>query len=65
MEFHTADMSCSDCAQAITRAVAAVDPAARIQADPATGRVAVDSARPRADIAAAIEGAGFRLSPAA
>lgn len=63
MQFHTDDMSCSGCAQSIVRAVAGVDPAARTAADPATGRVEVASALPEAAIAAAIEGAGFRLRP--
>lgn len=64
MHFHTPDMSCGGCAQAIARAVTAIDPAARVHADVATGRVEVASDRAPAVIAAAIQGAGFRLSPA-
>ncbi len=61
MQFHTDDMTCGGCVRAIERAVAAVDPAARLSADLAAHRVEVTTDRPRAQIAAAIEAAGFRL----
>lgn len=63
MQFHTDDMTCGGCVRAIERAVTALDPAARLSADVEARRVEVASARPRAEIAAAIEGAGFRLRP--
>lgn len=61
MRFHTDDMTCGGCVRAIERAVAAVDPAARVTADLVAQRVEVATGQPRAAIAAAIEGAGFRL----
>jgi copper chaperone len=61
MQFHTDDMTCGGCVRAIERAVAAVDPAAKLTADLAAHRVEVATTHPRAAIAAAIEAAGFRL----
>lgn len=63
MRFHTDDMTCGGCVRAIERAVGALDPAARLEADLDARRVEVTSTRPRAEIAAAIEAAGFRLRP--
>lgn len=63
MRFHSEDMTCGGCVRAIERAVSAVDPAARLTADLDHRLVEIDSALPRARIAAAIEAAGFRLSP--
>jgi copper chaperone len=63
MQFHTDDMTCGGCVRAIKQAVAAVDPAATLTADLAAHRVEVATTQPRAAIAAAIEGAGFRLRP--
>jgi copper chaperone len=61
MQFHTDDMTCDGCVRAIEKAVAAVDPTARVTADLAAHRIEVQTSHPRAAIAAAIEGAGFRL----
>jgi copper chaperone len=63
MQFHTDDMTCGGCVRAIERAVVAVDPSARLTADVAAHRVEVVTDQPRDRIAAAIEGAGFRLRP--
>jgi copper chaperone len=63
MQFHTDDMTCGGCVRAIEKAVAAVDPAARLTADLAAHRIEVATSRPRSEIAAAIQGAGFRLRP--
>lgn len=61
MQFHTDDMTCGGCVRAIEKAVAAVDPAAKLTADLAAHRIEVATSRSRAEIAAAIQGAGFRL----
>jgi copper chaperone len=61
MQFYTDDMTCGGCLRAITRAVHAVDPQAQVAADLADHRVEVTTRQPRAQIAAAIETAGFRL----
>jgi len=63
MQFHSDDMTCGGCVGAIRGAVASVDPAAQVSADLAAHRIDVTSALPRDRIAAAIQGAGFRLRP--
>ncbi|MCC8403557.1 heavy-metal-associated domain-containing protein [Paraburkholderia sp. MMS20-SJTN17] len=59
MEFEVKDMSCGGCASAITRAVANVDPAARLDVDISSKIVKIDSVLPPQRLAAAIEAAGF------
>jgi copper chaperone len=59
MQFHVEDMTCGGCARAVAAAVKAVDPAARVEADPPTRTVQVESARPEAEIRAALAQAGF------
>jgi len=58
--FEVQDMTCGHCARTITQAVQALDPAAKVQIDLATHRVAIEAAQ--ADTAAlgdAIREAGF------
>ena len=52
------------CVSAITAAVKRLDPAARVTADLATHAVAIDSTRTAADLAAAIDAAGFTAQAA-
>ncbi len=59
MEFKVENMVCSGCARGITRAVQTLDPAARVDADPATKRVVVDSKVSRDKIVEALRDAGF------
>lgn len=59
IEFDVKDMSCGHCVAAITQAVAALDPAAVVQADLATHRVRVQSTQPAQALRQAIEDAGF------
>lgn len=59
MEFHVDSMVCGGCARGIARAVQAIDPAARVDADPASKRVVVETSMPREKIAEALKGAGF------
>jgi copper chaperone len=59
MKFHVEDMTCGGCARAVTAAVKALDPAARIEADPPTRTVLVESARPEPEIRAVLQQAGF------
>lgn len=59
LRFDVPDMSCGGCARGVTRAVRKVDPSARVEADPPTRLVQVEtSADPRALLAALAE-AGF------
>jgi copper chaperone len=57
--FQVTGMSCGHCANAVKKAVQAIDPKAQVAVDLEKGRVDVVSQQPRADIAAAIEDAGY------
>jgi copper chaperone len=58
--FDLPDLSCGHCVAAVTRAVAAVDPAATVQADVALHRATVTGATvPPEVLAAALTGAGY------
>jgi copper chaperone len=62
MEFEILDMSCGGCANAITRAVTGLDPAARVDVDVPVKIVSVTSTQPSARVIEAIEAAGFHPS---
>jgi copper chaperone len=57
-------MTCAHCTSAVTKAIHSVDPAAPVQVDLATGLVEVESERSRAELARAIEEAGFPVETA-
>ena len=59
LEFKVPSMACSACADTISQAVKAVDPAAAIAADPKTKRVEIETTQPEAVIKQAIEAAGY------
>ena len=59
--FDVQGMSCAHCVRAVTEAVKRLDAAARVEVDLPTGRVAVDSAVPRARIADAIREEGYAV----
>ena len=59
MELKVDAMSCSHCVASVTRAVQAIDAAAKVDVDLAAKTVRVDTARPEADVARAIEDAGY------
>ena len=62
--FAIPDMTCQGCVGSVTRAVQALDPAARVAADLAAHIVDIDSAATAAALAAAIAEAGFTVQPA-
>jgi copper chaperone len=62
--FHLPDMSCGHCVAAITEALKAADPEARIDIDRDARTAAVDSALPRETLAAALTEAGYTPAPA-
>ncbi len=64
LTLHVSDMTCGHCASTITKAVAAVDPAAKVEIDLAAHKVAVDSAKPAEALVAAIRDAGYTPLPA-
>ena len=62
--FTVPDMTCGGCVKAITAAVQRIDPAATVAADLPTHKVDITSSRPAAELAAAIDGAGFTAEAA-
>ncbi|AOK60364.1 heavy-metal-associated domain-containing protein [Burkholderia ubonensis] len=62
MEFEVQDMTCGGCANAITRAVTAADPGAKLDIDVSAKTVKVDSTQSAASVQAIIEAAGFHPS---
>ena len=62
--FTVPDMTCGGCVAAITAAVRRIDPAATVAADLPAHRVDITSSRPAAELAAAIDGAGFTAQAA-
>ena len=61
--FQVAGMTCSHCQRAVNDEIAAVDGVDTVSVDLASGTVTVTAARPvdRADIAAAVDEAGYSL----
>ncbi|HIK55405.1 MAG TPA: heavy-metal-associated domain-containing protein [Synechococcales cyanobacterium M55_K2018_004] len=56
------DMACSACAEAITKAVQAIDAAATVNADPKTKQVNIDTQASEAEVKAAITAAGYTVA---
>lgn len=56
------NMACSACAETITKAVQAVDPAAKISADPKTKQVNIETQALEPAIRAAIATAGYTIA---
>jgi copper chaperone len=55
-------MTCGHCAAAVTRAIQAKDPAAKVVVDLAGGRVSAETRLPRAEVAAAVVGEGYEIA---
>lgn len=62
LELTVPNMACSACAEAITKAVTAVDPTAKISADPATKQVSIETQANPAAVKAAITTAGYTVA---
>lgn len=62
MKFAVDGMTCGHCVRAITRAVQALDPAARVEADLDAKTVAVDADLPAERVAAAIAAEGYTVT---
>ncbi len=62
--FTVPDMTCNGCVKAITTAIQRIDPAATVQADLPSHKLEIQSTKPPADLAAAIDGAGFTAEAA-
>lgn len=63
IQFNVEGMSCNHCVQAVTRSIQALDSQARVQVDLAGGKVQIDSQRGQAELAKAIEDAGYTVKP--
>ncbi len=59
MKFHVPDMSCGHCSAAIDKAVKAIDPTARVDADIEAKTVSVVSAQAAPALQAALSEAGY------
>ncbi|MCU6500271.1 cation transporter [Rugamonas sp. A1-17] len=59
------NMSCGHCVGAVTKAVQAVDTAAKVEIDLASKTVRIDSATPLAPLKSAIADAGYPVTGAA
>ena len=59
IEFQVSDMTCGHCAGVITKAVAEIDAAAKVDIDLATHRVRITGTEALAEVEAAIREAGY------
>lgn len=62
LQLNVPSMACGSCAKSITNAVKSVDHSAKVEADPKTKQVAVETTASETTIRAAIKGAGFAVS---
>lgn len=59
LEYTVPDLSCGHCARAVTEAVQAIDPQAKVEVDLSTRQVRVDSSLARPQVQAALTEAGY------
>lgn len=59
MQFHIENMTCGGCVRGVTRAIQAVDPNAKIKADPPSRKLEVSTTATQEQIEAALNEAGF------
>lgn len=65
ISFQVSDMTCGHCVATITKAVKALDGAARVDSDLASHKVDIESSAAPSRIEAAIRDAGFTPQPVA
>lgn len=63
IELNVEGMSCGHCAGRVSKAIAEVDPAAKVDVDLGAGIVRVESGVPARELAEAVTGAGYPASP--
>lgn len=61
--FLVPDMTCGHCVATITKAVEAVDPAAKVAAATATHEVSIDSNASKEELVQAMKDAGYAAQP--
>lgn len=59
MKLHIENMTCGGCARSVTRAITLLDDSARVEADPASRTVTVQTSAPPAEVLKALDAAGF------
>lgn len=59
MKFRIDNMTCGGCVRGVTKAIQSIDPQAEVSADVPARFVEVRTDRPAAEIAAALDKAGF------
>lgn len=59
MRFHVDNMECEGCARGVARAIATVDPDAKVHADLPTRNVTIESALPADVFSQALHRAGY------
>ncbi len=62
LELKVPNMACSACGEAITKAIQAIDPAAKVEADPKTKLVSVETQASEAVVTEAITSAGYSIT---
>ncbi|MEO1211173.1 MAG: heavy-metal-associated domain-containing protein [Cyanobacteria bacterium J06638_20] len=61
-ELTVPDMACSACASTISKAVVALDPSAKVAANPETKQVEIETTIPEASVKEAITTAGYSIA---
>jgi copper chaperone len=59
MQFHVEDMMCGGCAKSVAKAIANLDDKARVEADPASRTLKVETSATQAAVEKALADAGF------
>jgi copper chaperone len=64
MRFHIENMTCGGCVRSVTKAVETVDPKAKVNADPVTRKVTIESDAPVEAFSRALDDAGYPATAA-
>jgi copper chaperone len=62
IQLNIPNMACSACGETISKAVAAIDPTATVQADPKTKQVKIETQASQSEIESAITAAGYQVA---
>ncbi|MBW4578285.1 MAG: heavy-metal-associated domain-containing protein [Tildeniella nuda ZEHNDER 1965/U140] len=62
LEFKIPDLACSACVTTVTNAVMAIDPVAKVEADPKTKHAKIETQQPEATVRQAIVAAGYTVA---
>lgn len=62
LQFTVSNMACSACVETITQAIAALDPAAQVEADSKTKQVNVETQKSETEVKQAIAAAGYTVA---